>query len=1117
MERNMLKHGTGFLMKQKRRKLWHKVVGILACLVVFCTSYALILPAITMEKTTYCGMEEHEHDESCYTTTEVLICGLDEGTIAETAGEVLETTVDGEGETSEKTEDEVSVLPEVTNEVHVHTEACYQYENALNCTLEEHAHTLACYSDKNADVETAAEWESGLPALTGDRVSNLIRVAESQVGYTESSANYEVAETDVLKGYTRYGAWYGNPYGDWSGMFAAFCLNYAGISQDIFPCDANCQSWANILAQRGMYADAGSYMPKAGDIAFLDTDGTSGINHIGIITSVSADGTITVVAGDFQNSVQYASYAANGGNVTGYGILPVEESTEEQIKEIDPENTIRVDISQSSDIKENMEGTGDIVITHATAEGTEVISEVEQTEKEDGYVTASFETESFSDFGTISAGQSVTIGIGDTVTLQGCSGNRNNWSISPEECVTINTNGNNAVITGVAVGTVTITHTYNNKGANESFTVIVTDSEGSGTDDDDETEIEAAGTGYTVTVKGNKKVLTDGVTLHVEDYGNTESDYQEYYDALVEDMQAATSSVIDNENFDFLHMYHIYLTKDGVEGEYIPESNINLQVTITYDNIPDGWPSGNGNLYVGHYKKNATGIIENKGFTDSTGIKQIRVSGNSVTFHIQSFSVFPVAVLRATGMEESDELIQTTQNTDVRLHKWVEETDVENEFLVHMSIDTTSVTQKYDEFLKNATYIAGSASHFPGGESAGDLGSLQGTEKSTNGNKPYSITLTYQGKVVGSAVVNMEISNGCLYLKLDPNGSTSDNVYIALAELKKEQTVNTELTEEAYEMLVQHVESSTHTDGLSVTDTMGPSIIYLDSVSGDGSVTPGTSVSEVGTTITWTPVIKSGLIGTPDAYDSTKTWYENAAELTYRIRLDVQDTHFKNGASEIAEGKSLVENNLTPEQAANLSVNAVNEKATLTYDDNQTLDFPVPYVRGTTYTFSFLKVDANDNSKTLEGAEFKIVSSDNKYVFNAISDENGVVTFSGIPWGIYTLTETKAPEAYAINAQSITLPIIGYVEDMKDGILDCHKYVSGMDYEWMGMLNDDGDWVYTKTSSSDWKVTNTSGVELPSTGGPGTLFYTFGGLGLILISGLMYGYSMRRKRERRSM
>ena len=38
MEGNMLKHGTGLLLKQKRRKLWHKIVGILACLVVFCTS-----------------------------------------------------------------------------------------------------------------------------------------------------------------------------------------------------------------------------------------------------------------------------------------------------------------------------------------------------------------------------------------------------------------------------------------------------------------------------------------------------------------------------------------------------------------------------------------------------------------------------------------------------------------------------------------------------------------------------------------------------------------------------------------------------------------------------------------------------------------------------------------------------------------------------------------------------------------------------------------------------------------------------------------------------------------------------------------------------------------------
>jgi transcriptional regulator with PAS, ATPase and Fis domain len=37
----------------------------------------LILPAITMERETHCGIEEHQHDESCY--EERLICGQKEG------------------------------------------------------------------------------------------------------------------------------------------------------------------------------------------------------------------------------------------------------------------------------------------------------------------------------------------------------------------------------------------------------------------------------------------------------------------------------------------------------------------------------------------------------------------------------------------------------------------------------------------------------------------------------------------------------------------------------------------------------------------------------------------------------------------------------------------------------------------------------------------------------------------------------------------------------------------------------------------------------------------------------------------------------------------------------
>ena len=49
----------------KKRK-WQKVVTVLASIVVFCTTYALILPALTWERQLVCEREEHQHTEDCY-------------------------------------------------------------------------------------------------------------------------------------------------------------------------------------------------------------------------------------------------------------------------------------------------------------------------------------------------------------------------------------------------------------------------------------------------------------------------------------------------------------------------------------------------------------------------------------------------------------------------------------------------------------------------------------------------------------------------------------------------------------------------------------------------------------------------------------------------------------------------------------------------------------------------------------------------------------------------------------------------------------------------------------------------------------------------------------------
>ena len=46
-----------YIREHIREKRWKRVVIVLACAVVFCTTYALILPALTMTDGTFCGKE----------------------------------------------------------------------------------------------------------------------------------------------------------------------------------------------------------------------------------------------------------------------------------------------------------------------------------------------------------------------------------------------------------------------------------------------------------------------------------------------------------------------------------------------------------------------------------------------------------------------------------------------------------------------------------------------------------------------------------------------------------------------------------------------------------------------------------------------------------------------------------------------------------------------------------------------------------------------------------------------------------------------------------------------------------------------------------------------------
>ena len=96
------------ILKDKvRLKRWRKVMLCLSCIVVFCTIYILILPAITLERKTICGQEEHIHTEECYSVDGQLICGREEHLHTETCYAAADNISDIQSDAVEREENPI--------------------------------------------------------------------------------------------------------------------------------------------------------------------------------------------------------------------------------------------------------------------------------------------------------------------------------------------------------------------------------------------------------------------------------------------------------------------------------------------------------------------------------------------------------------------------------------------------------------------------------------------------------------------------------------------------------------------------------------------------------------------------------------------------------------------------------------------------------------------------------------------------------------------------------------------------------------------------------------------------------------------------------------------------
>ena len=340
------------------------------CLLCLVSLLGSLLPAAALA-------DGHVHTDSCYSTGNHLVCGLEEseGHVHTDAcygcvrGELVCTDNTGDhihGDTCYSWATELVCGLEKGAGAHKHSIDCYEEDRVLVCTLQEtdddmileelpeekeqlpadeetepeigpgdgivsllqmeRELSFAGESDPTADLEDEVDWWRMFAdmELSGNWAEDLLMIAESQLGYTESELNYAADDPWNPKGYTRYGAWYGIPYGDWCAMFISFCLYYANIPSTAMPYNCYCDEWVRDLRGLGLYRnwDEG-YTPRRGDLIFFDFDMDEHAEHMGIVRSVDLDrGWITTIEGNRYDYVEEFVLTMDDYSIIGYCELP---------------------------------------------------------------------------------------------------------------------------------------------------------------------------------------------------------------------------------------------------------------------------------------------------------------------------------------------------------------------------------------------------------------------------------------------------------------------------------------------------------------------------------------------------------------------------------------------------------------------------------------------------------------------------------------------------------------------------------------------------------------------------------------------------------------------------
>ena len=182
----------------------------------------------------------------------------------------------------------------------------------------------------------------------GKYAKNVVAQAQAWLGKNENDGSHKEI-IDIYNTQKPLPRGYKVKYTDaWCATFVsavAVKLDYT----DIIPTECSCPKMIELLKNIGAWVEDDAYVPKGGDILFYDWydkgngDNTTAPDHVGIVEKVEGD-TITVIEGNYSNSVKRRTIKVNGKYIRGYGVPKYDTEAVVEKPVVDKPTTTRTEV-----------------------------------------------------------------------------------------------------------------------------------------------------------------------------------------------------------------------------------------------------------------------------------------------------------------------------------------------------------------------------------------------------------------------------------------------------------------------------------------------------------------------------------------------------------------------------------------------------------------------------------------------------------------------------------------------------------------------------------------------------------------------------------------------------